>query len=258
MSAVMPVGFIGHGNPMNVVDDKHAAEWRVWGAHLPRPRAVLAVSAHWEDVPVSLGTTGRHTDLVYDFYGFPSFMYDLHYPAPGAPDVADRVETLLDGHTPMQRTDRGLDHGVWVPLIHLFPDADVPVLEISMPMNMNEEELYALGGELSALRDEGVLILGTGNLTHNLREAFRADPDGPPPRYAESFDRWTAGALERRDHRALQAWREEAPEALRSHPSEEHYRPLLVVAGAARSDDVVFPIEGFEMSLISRRSVQFN
>jgi 4,5-DOPA dioxygenase extradiol len=142
-------------------------------------------------------------------------------------------------------------------LIHLFPKADVPVLQISMPIAMSDGELYALGGELSPLRSEGVLILGTGNLTHNLREAFRADPDAPPPAYAVGFDAWAARALERRDHTALQAWTEAAPEALRSHPSAEHFRPLLVTAGAARGDEAGFPVEGFEMGIISRRSVQF-
>jgi 4,5-DOPA dioxygenase extradiol len=253
----MPVAFIGHGNPLNVVEAANIAEWRAWGVQLPTPKAILAVSAHWEDAPVSIGTTDRHNDLVYDFGGFPDFMYRLDYAAPGAPDLADRVEDVLHVHTDVARTDRGLDHGVWVPLIHLFPKADVPVLQISMPIAMSDGELYALGGELSPLRSEGVLILGTGNLTHNLREAFRADPDAPPPAYAVGFDAWAARALERRDHTALQAWTEAAPEALRSHPSAEHFRPLLVTAGAARGDEAGFPVEGFEMGIISRRSVQF-
>lgn len=253
----MPVAFIGHGNPLNVVDEANFTGWRAWGTHLPKPKAILAVSAHWEETPVSIGTTARHDELVYDFSGFPSFMYDLDYPAPGAPDLADRVEGLLEGRTNVARTNRGLDHGIWVPMIHLFPKADVPVLQISMPIAMSEAELYSLGGELSPLRSEGVLILGTGNLTHNLREAFRADPTTPPPEYAARFDAWAARALETQDHTALQAWTEEAPEALRSHPSAEHFRPVLVAAGAARSSDAGFPIEGFEMGMISRRSVQF-
>ena len=257
MPDLMPVGFIGHGSPMNVVDEPNYAPWRVWGAHLPTPTAILAVSAHWEDTPVSLGTTASHSDLVYDFYGFPEFMYRLGYQAPGAPALADRVTTLLDGYD-VRRTERGLDHGVWVPLMHLFPEADIPVLQISMPIAMSEAELFDLGGELSPLRSEGVLILGTGNLTHNLREAFVADPDAPPPEYAATFDEWAASALRRRDHAALQSWRDEAPDAFRSHPSAEHFRPILVAAGAARADDAVFPIEGFELGLISRRSVQFN
>ncbi len=258
MTDRMPVAFIGHGSPMNALDRSHFTEWRDWGTALPRPKAVLVVSAHWEDTPVSIGSTTRHNKLVYDFYGFPDHMYDLKYPAPGAPGVADRIESLLSPHLTIQRTDRGLDHGGWVPLMHLLPQADVPVLQISMPMTMTEEELFLLGRELSPLRDEGVLILGTGNLTHNLREAFRADPSGPPPEYAVAFDSWVAASLINGDSKALQSWQDEAPEAFRSHPSAEHYRPILVTAGAAASADVGFPIEGFELGLISRRSVHFD
>jgi 4,5-DOPA dioxygenase extradiol len=165
------------------------------------------------------------------------------------------VEQLLSAHLPVARAEhRPVDHGAFVPLVHLFPDADVPVLQISMPMDMSERELYELGAELSPLRDEGVFILGTGNLVHDLRHA-RLTEDPPPPAYVAAFDEWVAGALERRDDNALQAWTEEAPDPLLNHPSAEHYRPLLVVAGAARGEPARFPVEGFEHGTISRRSV---
>lgn len=251
----LPVGFIGHGNPLNVAMKDRAEPWQRWGRTLPKPKALLTISAHWEDAPVTIGRTRDHDELLYDYWGFPEFMYRLRYPAPGAPALADRVEQLLSPHLPVARAEhRAIDHGAFVPLIHLFPEADVPVLEISMPMNMTEEQLYELGGELAPLRDEGVFVLGTGNLVHDLRHATLSE-DPEPPAYAVEFDRWVATALERRDDRALEDWREVAPDPLRNHPSAEHYRPLLVVAGAARRETARFPVEGFEHGTISRRSV---
>lgn len=250
----MPVGFIGHGSPLAAIDEAKGSPWRAWGGSLRRPRAILAVSAHWEDTPVTIGRTADHTQLFYDFYGFPGFMYELQYPAPGAPALADRVEALLAPHLSVARSERALDHGVWVPLLHMFPEAEVPVLEISMPMTMSEEELVSLGAELSPLRDEGVFILATGNVVHNLFTITWKGND--PPSYAVAFDKWVAKSVQSKDDLALQGWLEEAPDPLRNHPSAEHYRPLLVAAGAARRDDAVFPVQGFEHSTISRRSVQ--
>ncbi len=254
----MPVGFIGHGNPLNVALKQRSEPWQRWGRALPRPKAVLAISAHWEDAPVTIGRTADHDELLYDYWGFPEFMYRLRYPAPGAPELADRVETLLGPHWPVARNEgRAIDHGVFVPLIHLFPDADLPVLEISMPMTMSEDLLYELGGELSPLRDEGVFVLGTGNLVHDLRHAVLTE-DPAPPEYVRAFDGWVATSLERRDDRGLQDWMQVAPDPLLNHPSAEHYRPLLVVAGAARGETARFPVEGFEHGTISRRSVLFD
>lgn len=258
MTGRMPVAYVGHGNPLNVADEAMYGPWREWGKSLPRPQAVLAISAHWEDVPVTIGSTSAHSELFYDFYGFPEFMYSLEYPAPGAPAVAERLEQLLSGSFSVARSDRLLDHGAWVPLIHLFPQADIPVLEISMPMNMSEAELYSLGQEMRPLRDEGVLILGTGNLVHNLPEADWSGRQTEPAAFATAFDDWVSGALTRRDHDALMDWRSAAPAPLQSHPSAEHYRPIVVAAGAAGDDNVRFPVAGFEMGSIARRSVQFD
>jgi 4,5-DOPA dioxygenase extradiol len=254
----LPVGFVGHGNPLNVALRERWRPWREWGAALPRPAAVLAVSAHWEDAPVTIGRTRDHDELLYDYWGFPEFMYDLRYPAPGAPALADRVEALVSPHLPVARAEhRAIDHGAFVPLIHLFPEADIPVLQISMPMDMTEDGLYELGGELSPLRDEGVFILGTGNLVHDLRHAQLFGDPAPPP-HVRAFDAWVETALLRRDDRGLQDWAEVAPDPLRNHPSAEHYRPLLVVAGAARAETARFPVLGFEHGTISRRSVLLN
>lgn len=253
----MPVGFVGHGNPLNAVDPGRNGPWRSWGGSLPRPLAILAVSAHWEEAPVTIGSTRNHEELLYDFWGFPDYMYRLRYPAPGAPGLADRVEDLLEPHFPIIRTDRLVDHGVWVPAMHIWPDADVPLLQISMPASMTDSDLYDLGSELTPLRDEGIFILGTGNIVHNLGAA-RLDADPPPPEYVHEFDSWTANALRNHDHRGLVSWRERAPEPLRSHPSAEHYRPLIVAAGASQDGDAGFPVTGFEHGTISRRSVTFS
>jgi 4,5-DOPA dioxygenase extradiol len=254
----MPVGFVGHGNPLNVAMSQRAEPWQRWGRTLPQPAAVLVISAHWEDAPVTIGRTRDHDELLYDYWGFPEFMYRIRYPAPGAPALADRVEALLTPHLSVARAEhRPVDHGAFVPLIHLFPEADVPILQVSMPMQMSEPQLVALGAELSPLRAEGVFVLGTGNLVHDLRHAtLSGDPE--PPAYVTAFDDWVAAALERRDDRALQDWVEVAPDPLRNHPSAEHYRPLLVAAGAARDDAARFPVEGFEHGTISRRSVLFD
>jgi len=254
----LPVGFIGHGSPMNVLDAQRSRPWADWGRSLPRPRTILAVSAHWEDVPLTIGRTTRHTELLYDFFGFPQPMYELEYAAPGAPDVAERIADLLTGHVQVSRDEsRNLDHGAWVPLMHIFPSADVPVVEISMPMNLTESELYDLGGELSPLRNEGVFILATGNLVHDLR-SMAWDGDPAPPQYVTEFDAWVTRALEQNDHAALKDWRNSAPSPLRSHPSSEHYRPIVFAAGAARGDTARFPVTGFEHGTISRRSVQLD
>lgn len=251
-----PVGFIGHGSPTNVADDAKSRPWQEWGKTLAAPAAILAVSAHWEDEPVTIGRTSDHDELMYDFFGFPDWMYTLQYAAPGAPRLANRVEDLLSPHFEVARSDRALDHGVWVPLIHMFPAADVPVLEISMPLGMPEDELYALGTELSPLRAEGVFILGTGNVTHNLRTVSWTG-DTPPPEWAVDFDHWAERALTTRDDKALIDWRNRAPLPMQNHPSAEHYRPLVVAASAATNAEARFPVVGYDMGMIARRSVHF-
>jgi 4,5-DOPA dioxygenase extradiol len=252
----MPVGFIGHGNPLNLVMEERYAPWRSWAERLPRPKAILAISAHWEDTPVLIGQVQDHQHLMYDFGGFPEFMYQVKYPAPGAPDLADRVEELLSPHVGVGRSDRAIDHGVWVPLTHLFPAADVPLLQISMPSTMSEQDLLALGTELAPLRNEGVLIIGTGNVVHNLRRM--SWEDAAPPDYVVDFDRWVERVITAKDTQGLTSWNEAAPDPLRNHPSAEHFRPLIVVTGAAAGSDPRFPVRGFEHATIGRRSVQFD
>lgn len=254
MPEKMPVLFISHGSPMVAVDAEMGAEYRAWGDALPRPKALLIFSAHWEGEQFYFGETSNHDELVYDFYGFPEELYRLQYPAPGAAWLTAAVSELL--HETITATDRGLDHGVWVPLIHMWPDADIPILQMSMPRTLSNQQLFELGQTLAPLREQGVIIAGSGTITHNLREAFRGSYS-EPPRWATEFDDWVGQSL-LHSKRALLQWQIEAPHPQRNHPTPEHFRPLLIAAGAAtEQESVAFPITGFEMMVFSKRAVQF-
>jgi len=253
----LPVGFVAHGSPSLALDADKGADLRRWARSLPTPEAILVVSAHWEHAPARTGTVAR-APLIYDFYGFPEPLYRIEYPAPGAPALAGRVAELLAraGRAGGQEPDRGLDHGVWVPLLHMYPAADRPVLQVSLPSRAGPEAVYALGRALAPLREEGVLLLGSGVLVHNLR-ALGAD-GSPVPEWARRFDEWCRGAIERFDVDALLGFRSEAPEAARAHPSDEHFLPLLFALGAGHEGphEAGFPVQGFEYGSLSRRCVQ--
>jgi 4,5-DOPA dioxygenase extradiol len=214
------------------------------------------VSAHWEERPATLGAT-RTVPLVYDFYGFPQRYYQTSYPAPGAPDLAARVRGLLrqKGIPSTDDPERGLDHGAYVPLVAMYPEADVPVLQVSMP-GLDAGALLELGRAIAPLREEGVLVFGSGFLTHNMAYAFRPGV----PAWAREFDGWAKDALERFDVDALCDFRSRAPAAAQALPTWEHYAPVLVAAGAAAGERprTTFPIAGFWMEgAFTKRSVQF-
>ncbi len=214
---------------------------------------MLVVSAHWQAAPTTIGSVETR-GLIYDFSGFPRPLYQVTYPAPGAPQLAERVATLL-GDDVRRQHQRGLDHGVWTPLVHMFPDADVPVLQLSLPSERGAQDVFNLGKRLAPLRDEGVLIIGSGNITHNLREMGR-DGDSPEA-WASEFDTWARDVVAKRDWDTLLSYKDKSPAFRRNHPTEEHWLPLLVAAGAASDDDAVsFPVDGFEYKNLSRRAVQ--
>lgn len=252
----MPTIFIAHGAPPLLDDSAWVAELHAWAQSLPRPKAILMLSAHWENRPVTLGAT-RTVPLVYDFHGFPQKYYQQQYPAPGAPELAGRIRKELGTIHPIaDEPERGLDHGAYVPLVAMYPEADVPVLQMSLPSE-NPQELFALGGVLRDLRDEGVLIIGSGFITHNLRTLDWSNRSAPPA-WASEFDSWTADALVRRDVDALLDYHRAGPGARFALPTREHFVPLLVNLGAAADDETVeFPISGFWMGSLTRRSVQF-
>src|SRR5262245_61185418 len=253
----MPVIFAAHGAPVLLDDAAWMGELAAWAGAMPRPKVVLMVSAHWEERPATLGAT-RTVPLIYDFYGFPERYYTTQYPAPGAPGLALLVRQLL-GHQGIAFTDapeRGLDHGAYVPLLAMYPDADVPVLQLSMP-GLDTEALFDLGRAIAPLRNDGVLVFGSGFLTHNMRYAFKPGI----PSWAREFDAWVADALSRFDVDALKDFHSRAPMAQTALPTWEHYAPLLVAAGAAADEQprTSFPITGFWMdSAFTKRSVQFD
>lgn len=254
--SVMPALFAAHGAPILLDDPEWMQELAVWAKAMPTPKAILMVSAHWEARPTTLGAT-RTVPLIYDFYGFPERYYKTRYPAPGAPLLATRVQELLRkaGMTSVDEPDRGLDHGAYVPLVAMYPHSDVPVLQVSMP-GLDPKALFALGRALAPLREEGVLLFGSGFLTHNMSFAFRRGI----PEWAREFDHWAAEAIARFDIDALLDFQSRAPAAHIALPTWEHYAPLLVVAGAVADErpPATFPISGFWMEgAFTRRSVQF-
>ncbi|MBK7863533.1 MAG: dioxygenase [Archangiaceae bacterium] len=248
----MPTLFLAHGAPPVLDMPEWLAELHALATALPRPRSVLMLSAHWETKPIAVGAT-RTVPLVYDFYGFPERYYQVKYPAPGAPQLAERVLSLLEPHQGVaQEPDRGLDHGAFVPLLAMYPQADVPVLQLSLP-SLQAPEMFALGKQLAPLRDEGVLIIGSGFITHNLRSGISATT----PQWARDFDGWVAEALHKKNVDALLDYRQKAPGVRESLPTHEHFVPLLTAVGAAPDEKVAFPIDGFWLGGFTRRSAVF-
>ena len=253
----MPALYLGHGAPPLLEDAMWPAQLAGWAARLPRPSAILVVSAHWQTAPIALSATGR-VPLVYDFYGFPEHYYRLTYPASGAPELAARVKGLMPASEPvLDRSQRGLDHGAWVPLMAMYPEADIPVLQMSMP-DLDPKHLFEVGRRLAPLRDEGVLVIGSGFMTHGLpfiQDYFNGKPGAP--QWSVEFDRWAAEALERGDLDTLFAFRERAPGMPYAHPTVEHFAPLFVTLGAAAVADEAptFTIDGYWLGL-AKRSLQ--
>ncbi len=256
--ARMPVLFVGHGSPMNAIEDNEWSRGFCGLASLvPAPLAILAVSAHWY-VRGTFTTGDDEPRTVHDFGGFPAPLYEIRYPAPGSPALAHRVASLL-GERASVSLEWGLDHGTWSVLRHLRPAADVPVVQLSLDAHLAPAAHLALGRTLAPLRDEGVLVMGNGNITHNLRDAFsrfhrgdRATPD-----WAARFDAQVARGLEERDDDFLVRAPETDTGRL-SHPTLDHYLPLLYAAGATDAGDAVrFPISGFDLGSLSMRVVLF-
>jgi 4,5-DOPA dioxygenase extradiol len=255
-SSRMPTLYIGHGAPPLVDDTLWVAQLAAWAKALPRPSAVLIVSAHWENAPLTIGATRTGTPLVYDFGGFPERYYRTRYQSPGAPDLATDVRRLLSVEPVADEPERGLDHGAYVPLTVMYPDADIPVLQISMP-SLDPERLFELGRRLRPLRDQGVLVVGSGFLTHGLPYLRDFRIDAPPPAWSIEFDAWAHEALERGDLDELSDFVHRAPAVRYAHPRTEHLAPLFVTLGAGDSNGEALPsiIDGYWMGL-SKRSIQ--
>lgn len=231
----MPTLFLSHGAPTLLTDPGDTgAAWRNFGLNLPKPSAVLMISAHWEsDMPVVSSTAQPAT--LYDFSGFPAELYQFKYPAPGAPDLANRVTQMLQqaGITAQLDNSRGLDHGAWVPMRFLFPDADVPVTQLSLQPMRDPSWHFALGRALKNLREQNVLIIGSGSITHNLRAIFQHRQGDPVPQWMTEFRDWVAEKIALGDMASLVNYRTLAPHAEKNHPTDEHLLPLFVALGAA-------------------------
>jgi 4,5-DOPA dioxygenase extradiol len=241
MSA-LPTLFVSHGAPTLVTDRVPTRDFLLGlGKSLPRPKAVLAVSAHWDTAgPRVTSATAPHT--MYDFYGFPDALYAMTYPAPGSAELAARTVELLsdaglsgnlpNGLSAEPDAHRGLDHGAWVPLTLMYPEADIPVVQLSIQTRRTPAHHLAMGRALASLREEGVLIMGSGNATHNLREVFNHDMLEPPMPYAKAFADWLTRHVEAGDVEPLLDYLAQGPNGLKNHPTADHYLPLLVALGA--------------------------
>lgn len=234
MPTSLPTLFLSHGAPTLATDDSPTRRFlTALGPGLPRPDAIIVISAHWEtDAPTVSTATAPET--IHDFGGFPQALYDLRYPAPGAPEVARQAATLLRkaGFTAEEDATRGLDHGAWVPLLLMYPEADIPTLQLSVQTARGPAHAWTIGAALQPLRAEGVLIVGSGAATHNLREIFRRRPDAPAEPWATEFADWMADKVETGARDALLNYRAQAPHAAANHPTEEHLLPLFTAMAA--------------------------
>lgn len=257
MSDILPAIFFGHGNPMNaLMQNAYTEAWRRIGEETPRPRAILAISAHWF-VPGTGVTISTAPRTIHDFGGFPRELYQVRYPAPGDPALARRVQALLDP-LPVTLDDTwGLDHGTWSVLTHVYPAADVPIVQLSIDETRPAAFHYDIGRRLAPLRGEGVLIVGSGNLVHNLHAYAwgRHMPD--PYDWAVRFEEEAKGLLVGGEHTRLVDYESLGREALLSIPTPDHYLPLLYVIGTRQSSDpITFPVSGVDGGSISMLSVR--
>lgn len=253
----MPAIFFGHGNPMNALyDNEYTRAWAAIGASVGKPKAVLCVSAHWY-IPGVAVTTMERPRTIHDFGGFPRELFEFQYPASGSPELAARLNELLGGQVEMDTGRWGLDHGTWSVLCHVFPKADVPVVQLSINETEPAARHYELAKKLAPLRDEGVLIAGSGNLVHNLHTYAWGKNDVAAFDWALRFEEKARELILNGDHEPLISYETLGRDAMLSAPTPDHYLPLLYILGLQRDgDEVSFPVEGFDGGSISMLSVQ--
>lgn len=258
MSMRMPAVFFGHGNPMNaLLRNPYTEAWSELGAKLPRPKAIVCVSAHWyiQDAAVTVSTAPR---TIHDFGGFPRELYRLHYPAPGDPELALRIQQLLTPLTVRLDERWGLDHGAWAVLCHVYPKADIPVVQLSIDETQPSSFHYEIGKLLAPLREEGILIAGSGNVVHNLHTYAWGRHSQEPYEWTISFEKRVRELLLAGEHKPLINYENKlGEEAMLAAPTPDHYLPLLYVVGTrTESEAVTFPVEGVEGGSISMLAVQ--
>jgi 4,5-DOPA dioxygenase extradiol len=257
MAKPLPALFLGHGNPMNALGHNAWTQaWRRIGEELPRPKAILAISAHWY-IPATAVTIETAPRTIHDFGGFPKELFQVRYNAPGDPELASRVRHLLAPLAVSPDEPWGLDHGTWSVLCHVYPRADIPVVQLSIDETKPTAFHYEIGKKLAALRDEGVLLLGSGNLVHNLHTYAWGRHMPEPYDWASRFEAMAKALMLADDCAPLVNYETLGPDALLAVPTPEHYLPLLYILGARRAGDAVsFPVEGVDGGSISMLAVQ--
>ena len=257
MTEKQPVLYLSHGAPPLLDDELWMTQLANWSSTVGKPRGIVIVSAHWESAPISISATEANTPLVYDFGGFSPRFYNMKYETPDSTWLGDLVASMMPDNEPLHRhATRGLDHGAWVPLKVMYPDADIPVVQLSMPTS-DPVKLMELGSRLKPLRDQGVLIIGSGFMTHGLPfiRDWRIDADAPA--WSAEFDAWSLEAMQKGDVDSLINYKTQAPGMPYAHPTVEHFTPLFITLGAATNPDVPVDqkIAGYFMGL-SKRSIQ--
>src|ERR1017187_4960042 len=257
MAETLPAIFFGHGNPMNaLMDNSYTKAWGRIGEQAPRPKAILSISAHWY-VPGTALTIGTAPRTIHDFGGFPPELYQVQYPAPGDPDLARRVQRMLAPLPVTLDNSWGLDHGTWSVLRHVYPDADIPVVQLSIDETQVPAFHYEIGRKLAPLRDEGVFIVGSGNLVHNLHAYAWGRHAAEPYDWAIRFERNAMDLMLAGEYKPLIAYESLGPEAMLSIPTPDHYLPLLYVLATRQQGEVItFPVQGIDGGSISMLSVQ--
>jgi 4,5-DOPA dioxygenase extradiol len=253
----MPVLFVGHGNPMNALErNDYTRAWERMAAALPKPRAILSVSAHWYTRGVRV-TAEERPRTIHDFGGFPRKLYEVSYPAPGSPEVARRVRELLAPAEVALDERWGLDHGTWSVLVHVFPQADVPVVQLGIDETLSAQEHFELARRLRPLRDEGVLVLGSGDVVHNLHTYAWGRHPVEPYDWAVRFESRIRQSLEARDFGAIVAYEQMGRDAALAAPTPDHFLPLLYVIAQADPDEpVTYPVEGFDGGSVSMLAIR--
>ncbi len=253
--STLPALYIGHGAPMLLDDALWSSQLGAIAAGIDKPQAILIVSAHWESEPITLSNPAAHSPLVYDFSGFDKKFYEMTYNSPDASALSELIISMMPSNQSVHQSNRGLDHGAWVPLRVMYPDADIPVIQMSMPTS-DPAQLLELGKRLQPLRDQGVLIIGSGFMTHGLRYLRDWTTDALAPTWSSEFDAWAAQALAAGDVDTLSNFKELAPGMPYAHPTVEHFTPLFITLGAATAPDKAPQtlIDGYFMGL-SKRSI---
>ncbi|WP_299875601.1 4,5-DOPA dioxygenase extradiol [uncultured Cocleimonas sp.] len=252
-----PTLFVGHGSPMiSIQDNRYTKAWKYIGDRLPKPSAILMVSAHWYE-PETAVTVSTSPKTIHDFYGFPDELYQIQYPAPGDQALAERVKELLSPITVNQDDNWGLDHGAWSVLKHMYPNADIPVVQISINSNQPAQFHYELGRKLQQLRHENLMIIGSGNIVHNLRHYTGDNATKTQHDWAIRFEDKVKDLLVSKDHKSLIEYKNLGPDAALSIPTPEHYLPLLYILGASLPDETInIPIDGVESGSISMLAIE--